>query len=501
LQVELGFPFPDLKEFAGPGDWSKPDAHTTKMTQRDGLRADFHRQLGNDAYHVSLTWRTGDKLQGKDGDPHRYLLTPNAASRLEFLCAFSANPLPDALPSVGETIAASQTHWEAFWKSGGAIDLAGSKDPRWMELERRIVLSQYLMAVNEAGSYPPQESGLVNNGWFGKFHLEMYWWHGAHYALWDRWPLLARSLGIYRKFLPSAREKAARQGYQGARWSKCSGPEGRESAHPINAMLIWQEPHPIFFAELDYRAHPTKETLEKWQEIIFATANFMASYAAMDKDTGRYVLGPPMYIVSENTPPDTAHNPAFELSYWRFGLRLAQTWRERLGLARNDEWQKVHDNLAPLPQQNGLYVQQEGIVDMWTKWNWEHPSLTGVYGWLPGDGVDLAVMRPTFRKVVDVWQKDRTWGWDFPMMAMAGARLGEGETAVNLLLSPSPGFQFTTVGLSSGGPFPYFPSNGGLLYAVAMMTAGWDGSPQRNAPGFPDNGQWNVHWEGLKPAP
>ena len=41
-----------------------------------------------------------------------------------------------------------------------------------------------LMAVNEAGSLPPQESGLVNNGWNGKFHMEMYWWHAAHYALW-----------------------------------------------------------------------------------------------------------------------------------------------------------------------------------------------------------------------------------------------------------------------------------------------------------------------------
>ncbi|MBK7711782.1 MAG: hypothetical protein IPN67_05190 [Bacteroidales bacterium] len=32
------------------------------------------------------------------------------------------------------------------------------------------------------------------------------------------------------------------------------------------------------------------------------------------------------------------------------------------------------------------------------------------------------------------------------------------------------------VGLASGGPFPYFPSNGALLTAVAMMVAGWDGS-------------------------
>ena len=47
----------------------------------------------------------------------------------------------------------------------------------------------------------------------------------------------------------------------------------------------------------------------------------------------------------------------------------------------------------------------------------------------------------------------------------------------------------------------YLPANGGLLYAAAMMAAGWDASPRRNAPGFPGNGQWNVRWENLQPAP
>ena len=60
---------------------------------------------------------------------------------------------------------------------------------------------------------PPQESGLWNNsGWYGKFHLEMHWWHGAHYQLWGRWNLFDRSLGWYREILPEARKIAERQG-------------------------------------------------------------------------------------------------------------------------------------------------------------------------------------------------------------------------------------------------------------------------------------------------
>jgi hypothetical protein len=46
----------------------------------------------------------------------------------------------------------------------------------------------------------------------------------------------------------------------------------------------------------------------------------------------------------------------------------------------------------------------------------------------------------------------------------------------------------------------YFPSNGSLLVAVALMAAGWDdcGAPH---PGFPADGSWVVRSEGLHPLP
>ena len=433
-------------------------------------------------------------------DRHRYLLTSGGAN-LECTCAFSPRSDARGLPGFTAVKQASADYWSQFWRSGGAIDLSGSKDPRAAELERRLVLSQYLMAVNEAGSLPPQESGLVNNGWFGKFHLEMYWWHAAHYALWDRWPLWDRSIGYLTSILPQARAIAKKQGYKGARWPKMVGPEGRDSPNGINPLLIWQESHPIFYAELDYRAHPTRKTLAKWRVIVFETAAFMADFPVWNVAKQRYDLAPPIKTVPENTGPATVLNPAFELSYWRFGLRTAQLWRERLGLPRDPQWDKMLQRLAPLPQQDGVYVMEESQPDTYEKHNWEHPSLVGAFGMLPGDGVDRETMHRTMKKVAQVWNWNRTWGWDFPMLAMCAAKVGEPEIAVNMLLHPSGGFQFNKYGLATGGPFPYFPANGGLLYAVALMAAGWDGAPSRNAPGFPDNGQWNVRWEGLKPAP
>jgi hypothetical protein len=84
---------------------------------------------------------------------------------------------------------------------------------------------------------------------------------------------------------------------------------------------------------------------------------------------------------------------------------------------------------------------------------------------------------------------------------MSAARNGDVNQAIEWLLHPL--FEFDDVGMPIGGvrvPTPYFPGSGALLYAVAMMAAGWDGSHGHgNAPGFP-NQNWTVRVEGLSKA-
>jgi hypothetical protein len=193
-------------------------------------------------------------------------------------------------------------------------------------------------------------------------------------------------------------------------------------------------------------------------------------------------------------------NPTFELSYWRTGLRLAIEWRKRLGLPENVKYKNVLDSLSALPVVDGKYVSWENIYSMWTVYNFEHPALIGAYGMLPGDGVDVPTMDRTLEMIGKTWTFDYTWGWDFPMLAMCAAKLGHGDLAIKYLLD-YPSFTWDEHGLSGGGvaPYPYFPANGALLYAVALMAAGWDGSKGK-APGFPSNGNWTVRSEGLHPA-
>ena len=73
---------------------------------------------------------------------------------------------------------------------------------------------------------------------------------------------------VFADNLATYRRKAAMQGYDGARWPKTIGDHAWwEWPLETTALLIWQQPHPIFYAELEYRQHPTRETLEKWRDV------------------------------------------------------------------------------------------------------------------------------------------------------------------------------------------------------------------------------------------
>ncbi|MEU0483986.1 hypothetical protein ABZ260_32975 [Streptosporangium sp. NPDC006013] len=488
--VTIAFPYA-CAAWNVAADWDGPERHVTGHVV-GAARCDFTRVLDGDRHHVALAWQGPARLTPIA--EHRYRLE----GATEFVVAFGLDPAEPGLPGFAEVRAAAARHWARFWTDGGAVSFEGSSDPRAPELERRVVLSQYLTAVNCAGSLPPQETGLVCNSWSGKFHLEMHWWHAAHFPLWGRPELLERSLPWYRSILPAARATAAEQGCRGARWPKQVGPEGRESPSTIGPFLIWQQPHPIYFAELLYRVRP--EALHDYRDLVFETAEFMASFPV--EEDGRHVLGPPLIPAQESYAEirTTVRNPTFELAYWWWGLETAQRWRERLGLARDPEWERVRDGLAAPCVRDGVYAAI--AVEPYTL-RTDHPSMTGALGLVPATPlIDPETMRATLDDVLETWDLPSTWGWDYPMLAMCAARLGEPGKAVDALLMDAPKNAHLVSGHNRQWPgiLPlYLPGNGGLLAAVALMAAGWDGGPDRCAPGFPAG--WNVQVEGVRAMP
>jgi hypothetical protein len=503
LAIEIAFPYGtgEMKT----ADWDHPDAHQTILSQPDATHAGFYRRLDDDTYDVTARWSDGATLTNVAKHTFEVLPTPHG-DELDLACAFwspSADIQP--LPTFAQAEKATWKHWNHFWKIGGIIDLYGSKDPRWFELERRIVLSQYLTAIQDAGQYPPAETGLTYNSWEGKYHMEMYFWHEAHFALWDRLPLLEKSMGWYQQILPRAQATAQKQGYAGARWPKMTSPSGAESPSPVGPFLVWEEPHAIMMAELCYRDHRDRATLEQYSNIVFQTAEFMANYAAWDTNEMHYVLGPIIQSAQEVYPKDRTFNPTFELAYWHWGLQTAQEWRERLGLPRDPKWDDVLQKLAPYPIAQEKFLFTETTPDSYTnpKWRHDHPAVLGAYSYIAADGIDEDTMSNTFDWVWNNWDWPTTWGWDYPLMAMTAARLGEPDRAIDALLLDTPKNHYGLNGQVYQRPdlSIYLPANGGLLYAAALMAAGWDGGPVSNAPGFPDNGQWVVRWEDLQRAP
>jgi hypothetical protein len=384
-------------------------------------------------------------------------------------------------------------------------------------MEERIILSRYLTAVQCVGDMPPQESGLTCNTWYGKHHTEMVAWHTAHFYLWGQPTMATKNLDWFLGKLPNARATAAVRGLRGARWSKMVGPDGRESPGG-NPFIAWNQPHPIFLAELALRQSPSGDSLARYRELVFETAECLVSMLKFDAKRGQYVLGPPLWIAQEIHDQATSQNPTYELSYWRWAIETAQRWRVRSGMPRETHWDAALAKLAPLPVFEGKYTALESHPDTWTNLasRHDHPSMLMAMGFFtPGADVDRATMDRTLTAVLAEWDWDaKIWGWDYPMVAMTAARLGRPEDAIEILLRDGPNNRYTPNGHCPQGSDSvrasqsigrteiavYLPANGAFLSAVALMIAGWDGCTEE-FPGIPKDGTWQVRAEGLQRLP
>jgi hypothetical protein len=527
LGIRIAFPYGSHEMAAS--DWQAEDRHMTRLLgQAQEARLSLLRILDNDRYYVDVAVSEDKDARIERKSQHVFEIITSGLE-LDLEIRFSPRETEDALPSLDTIRGAAQKFWEEFWSTGGAVELAESRDKRAPELERRIVLSRYLTAIQCAGAYPPAETGLTCNSWYGKYHLEMHYWHAAHFIPWGKPELFERSFEWYRRILGSARQRAAEQGYAGARWPKMTDPSGRDSPSPIGPLLCWQQPHPLMYAELLNRAQPDRPVFAEYADIVTATADFMASFAQWNESKQCYDLGPPLIPAQENHRPEQTRDPPYELTYWRWGLSTAIRRLRELGRGVPQEWERVAAHLAPLPldPRRNIYLSHEACPATYEEFAEDHPEMLFPLGVLPGKRVDRAAMSRTLDAVLRAWNMESLWGWDFPAMAMTAARLGRTREAVDLLLMETPKNTYRANGHNPQLPradLPvYLPGNGALLLAVALMAGGWgeEGeAPQyrrgpvpalrrasrekparAQAPGFPDDGSWTARVEGISSIP
>lgn len=279
--------------------------------------------------------------------------------------------------------------------------------------------------------------------------------------------------------------------------------EGVDCPSPIATLLIWQQPHIIYMLELAYRNRGGTEFLERYYELVEETAEFMVDFAVYNEERKVYELLGPVIPVQENHDPMITKNPAFEVEYWCFTLKIAAEWARRLGKDVPEAWLQVADGMAPMAVKDGRYLAHDNCPDTYGEFAHDHPSMLCAYGLIDSGRIDRKTMENSLKKVEECWDYPSLWGWDFAVMCMTAVRLGNPEYAIELLLMDTWKNRYVASGnnFQEGRPdLPlYLPGNGSLMLAAALMTAGYPGSGE--LPGFPKNGMWEVAYENIQPYP
>lgn len=165
LGIFLDFPWNDGSEkFQAPfvGYWSETSRHTTTMHTGSDLGGNVFAQINHTlvttTYLTSLGSSDRFVISRDSPDLHRYSVLPvDPFASFSLVVSYSSRQSA-SIPSVSDVGRESVDTWQQYWSSNGFVDvITGSTDSRADELQRRIILSRYLMRVNEAGFTPPQE--------------------------------------------------------------------------------------------------------------------------------------------------------------------------------------------------------------------------------------------------------------------------------------------------------------------------------------------------------
>lgn len=503
-RLSFQFRFPRGYDFAVKNtpdmDWQHDREHTTRVQTQKKHALTLERKVDDLLFTIAIRWQGAAEV--KQRSAHEFEIVPSGNNKKPF--ALTVEYLQQDEKKFADLrftkiVTSAEKYWNHYWSTGAFVDLTHSKDAQAPELQRRILLSQYLLAAQARASIPTQETGLTTSSWYGKFHTEMAWLHYAHWILWNRVDLALPILDWYAHNLDKAKAIAASRGLEGARWPKMVGPDGRESPGG-NALIIWNQPHPIYLSEMLFEKTQDKKVLAKYADVVEESAKAMSSMLTWDKKNKRYILDSPIWIAQEIYTPKESRNPTYELAYWRYGLETAQQWRIRRGLPTNEIWQKQLASLSALPIKDNKYVAMESIPDTFdnVKSREDHPSMLAPTAFFNDAHIDRKIMNNTLDAVVKHWAfETHIWGWDYPMLAMAAAHLERRDIAVQLLLMNSRNNHYLPNGhvpqLGSGLAV-YLPANSSMLSAVATML-------KKNQAGeylgFPNNEQWDIRTEGF----
>ena len=160
LPVVIRFPYPTGQHSDDASDWNADNRHSTEFVSHDASSAVLKRTVDASTYYVTIRWDGGASLEMTG--PNRLVLKPENGD-WSFCASFSEKLPQGSVPTYDKAREGARRLWNNYWKTSGVIDFSHCTDSRAPLLERRVVLSQYLMRVQEAQDFPPAETGMTYN--------------------------------------------------------------------------------------------------------------------------------------------------------------------------------------------------------------------------------------------------------------------------------------------------------------------------------------------------
>ena len=351
LEVRLAFPYAS-DDFMGTADWGAADRHQTTVERHTTGGARIVRTLDATTYTVDLSWN--DAALHRTGDPHVVRVSSDA-DVLDLVVSYADGEAEPLAGTAEATFAAAATWWDAV-----LVPRCGDRPQRRSgPVGRRARAPDRPLTVPDRGQLlgPPAAAGdrLSSNSWQGKFHLEMHWWHAAHFVLVGP----ARAARPQPRLVPvdppaGARDARAHQGYEGARWPKQVGPDGRESPNEIGPFLVWQQPHLLCLRRAAPPPRSDAELVGGLAELVEETARFMASF--VEERRRHFHLAAPAVPAQESLRPAHDGGPDLRARLLVVGPRGRRSAGGSGRASEHDErWTHVQAHLALPAPARGRY--------------------------------------------------------------------------------------------------------------------------------------------------
>ena len=356
---------------------------------------------------------------------------------------------------------------DEFWSCIEEIDTLNEV------LNERYVKSIYLLKVNCCGIYPPSETGLTCNSWYGKFHLEMHLIHLLGMIKIGAGKYVLPSIKYYLSIYESAIKRAKFQGYDGCRWPKMTDPTGKDAPSNIGCLLVWQQPHILIMLSELIKYNPDLIDYSKFIEIVKSTVDFICSFFVIENN--EYVLDKPLIACQENHKPSDCDSPIFEVEYLRHSLIVAKKLYDYFNLEYPQICDEIISKAINPKVVDGCYLAHQTCYETYTTYNNDHPIVVFPYSYFISERLDKLIMQNTYNKVKETYDLKSMWGWDFPFMALCAYHLGDKSEAIEMLLFDAGKNTYLKNGHNMQDDrvdLPlYLPGNGAFVLAIKEIFA------------------------------